>query len=1057
VKNKIGSLMVLLLVAGTFQVLTASVASAADPDHVTESLVICDAGSASGNYIPNPDGQGFICSTLPQSDQDTKDFYSGNAGKGWNEFDLVPFRLTLSAGTAAPSTQTYSLAVVVDGAKTGSGGQRTGFDRITEPSLNLALSDTGCSLDSVDATTPKTPGFNQTDYSLYRVITITQPKNTDCVIDWNGRLSIGSHLYPGSSLHGSFANAAVTNSNQDRSIPVNEIKPQSIEKDLSAVQDAAMNWDITKSPSPATIEFGNICNTGNTELTSNVDVTVTWTKLGSVPSDKVEVTTHVYATNPAHRSITVDVKDEVSSGGTLLYTVNSNGNIVPANTTSQLILSDTRQIDASSVVNGHLTNVATASYFDAIFNEPVPGNTTDTAEADVQVGTTTDTSVDITDTESITGNGLKFKVAALGAGEGAFTNYTAGTATTGPVNWALNDQTDSGSVTFHKTVILLANTGSTTGTLTDTATLTGDTISKSAGPLNISISSTVSGSVTVSKSTTVPVDVPTDFKFDVLNSSQTKVGSITVHFDIGATSGTGSLGGLGLGSYTLHETASGGFTPASDTPFTIALGTCDVTVPIANTFSNATASALKVTDPAGLQDGWEFTLYLDKGTAGPNPVSEDTPVKTVTTSASGLADFGEIKDQGNYYILETEQTGWTSDKGKDCTFTVDYPTDAGKKFDSCVFTNTQLRGHIIVDKVTTPVGSTQSFEFDPSYSTTNFFLKDSDTPNDSGPLLAGTYSVAEVTPLPADWELTSATCDDGSAVNAISLQPGETVTCTFNDRQRGHVTVKKTTDGVVNPDRSIDFTLTGPGLPAGGVTLNTFGDADGVLDGFPSLTPGAIYTVCENPVPAGFTSFWKLDGAIVTPYNPNASDTPPQDLGVRCYKFSVTAGQTVAFVIDNSHPGGEPRTIGYWKNWNQCTGGGQAAVADKNGGADAGFFLVEDLLPQQIGDFDVTLCTQAVKILSKQDQSGKSKANDAAYELAAQLLAAKLNLAAGAETCTAVQTAVAQGQALLANDVSFTGSGDYLGPKVKGALLTLRNQALSLATTLDRYNNGNLC
>ena len=133
------------------------------------------------------------------------------------------------------------------------------------------------------------------------------------------------------------------------------------------------------------------------------------------------------------------------------------------------------------------------------------------------------------------------------------------------------------------------------------------------------------------------------------------------------------------------------------------------------------------------------------------------------------------------------------------------------------------------------------------------------------------------------------------------------------------------------------------------------------------------------------------------------------------------------------------------------------AVADKNGGANTGFFLVEDLLPQQIGDFNVTLCTQAVRILSKQEQSGKSKANDAAFELAAQLLAAKLNLAAGGETCTAVQTAVTKGQAMLANDpINFTGSGDYLGPKVKGATLTLRNQALSLATTLDRYNNGNL-
>ena len=97
-------------------------------------------------------------------------------------------------------------------------------------------------------------------------------------------------------------------------------------------------------------------------------------------------------------------------------------------------------------------------------------------------------------------------------------------------------------------------------------------------------------------------------------------------------------------------------------------------------------------------------------------------------------------------------------------------------------------------------------------------------------------------------------------------------------------------------------------------------------------------------------------------------------------------------------PGGDPRTIGYWKNWNRCTGGNQAATAQKNGGAAAGFFLVEDLLPQRIGDFTVTSCQQAVKLLSKQDQAGKSKSSDAAYELGAQLLAARFNLAAGAET-----------------------------------------------------------
>jgi hypothetical protein len=303
------------------------------------------------------------------------------------------------------------------------------------------------------------------------------------------------------------------------------------------------------------------------------------------------------------------------------------------------------------------------------------------------------------------------------------------------------------------------------------------------------------------------------------------------------------------------------------------------------------------------------------------------------------------------------------------------------------------------------------------------------------------------------WDV-SVSCDDGSLPTAIGLEAGETVTCTFTNTQRGTVTLKKTTNGVVNPARDITFVLTGPSLPAAGISRSTFGDADGVLTfGSTNLVPSQTYRICESPVPAGFTSFWKVDGVIVTPFNPDALLVPPEDLGTRCYEFQVNAGQTRAFIVDNSRPGGDPRTIGYWKNWNRCTSGNQAAVAQKNGGAATGFFLVEDLLPQLVGDFNVTTCQQAVKVLSKQDRNGKSKSSDAAYELAAQLLAARLNLAAGAETCVEAQQAVLNGQTLL-DGVNFTGSGDYLGAKSKDPR---RGQAIILAATLDRYNNGALC
>jgi hypothetical protein len=199
---------------------------------------------------------------------------------------------------------------------------------------------------------------------------------------------------------------------------------------------------------------------------------------------------------------------------------------------------------------------------------------------------------------------------------------------------------------------------------------------------------------------------------------------------------------------------------------------------------------------------------------------------------------------------------------------------------------------------------------------------------------------------------------------------------------------------------------------------------------------------------------------VVTPYNPNASALPnPQDVGNRCITFTPAAGEIAAFTVDNQHPGGDPRTIGYWRNWTACAGGNgnQTQTAAKNGGPDAGWYLMENLLPQLIGDLNVESCSQGVPIVSKQSLDGKQRANDGAYELAAQFLAARLNLAAGAESCTAVQQAVIDAQSLL-DQINFTGVGGYLPSSVKGATLVAQRQlSLSIAKTLDNYNNGNLC
>ena len=81
--------------------------------------------------------------------------------------------------------------------------------------------------------------------------------------------------------------------------------------------------------------------------------------------------------------------------------------------------------------------------------------------------------------------------------------------------------------------------------------------------------------------------------------------------------------------------------------------------------------------------------------------------------------------------------------------------------------------------------------------------------------------------------------------------------------------------------------------------------------------------------------------------------------------------------MENTFPGGAPRTPGYWKNWNRCTGGNQAETADKLnnylGPDEGGVYLLDDLLPQTVGIVDLEACEDAVNILDTRDLRGKKQ------------------------------------------------------------------------------------
>jgi hypothetical protein len=94
-----------------------------------------------------------------------------------------------------------------------------------------------------------------------------------------------------------------------------------------------------------------------------------------------------------------------------------------------------------------------------------------------------------------------------------------------------------------------------------------------------------------------------------------------------------------------------------------------------------------------------------------------------------------------------------------------------------------------------------------------------------------------------------------------------------------------------------------------------------------------------------------------------------------------------------------------------------------------------------------------ISLLQVQDLKSRDRTGDAAHELAAQLLAAQLNLAVGAEYCPAVDQAVQAGQLLLLS-LGFDGSGQTLDLDQPSED---RDLALFLVEQLSQYNAGSLC
>lgn len=643
------------------------------PDRVSFTL----EGCRNDGSITLPDSGGrFVC---PGSA-----YTSGNLGKGWAELDLVPFRVTAKASTAAPGTQTYTIATVVDLEEAG----KPGYDVLSPATLNTSLSDASCQAATVSSSLILAPGIGGISKSLYRTMTVTQDGASTCVYDYYARLALGSHLFPGSSLHanlGLVKNGGVDSGGigaKDVSIPVNEIEPQSIGKDMAASRGSDHTWNVTKQSTPSSVDLGDTCDTEGDFVSASIDETVTWTKSSAIPG-ATTITTNIYATNPSSRPISVTVSDKIYAGTTqttLLDTASFSPVAIPPRTT-QLVGTHTYiWLNATST---SVNDVATATYIDVATGIAVPGSTTASASATIQdTGPVTNATAVIDDTQSITGSGLEFSVDSVTGATGSFTGYTLGNRTTDPILWTSTSQSASGSVVFRKTIYAARGTIEPAGVLTDVATALGSDGFASA-PAEATVDISVDTTARLSIDKTIPAGIITRgsesaaFTFDVVGADDTAA-TKTITLEAGETSGLASVTGLVPAVYTVVERDATNWKAVAPQEVDLRGAICTGSAAFENTPVPAETQVLKVTVPDGFASGW--TMALLRG-------DDTVPLATGVTDDSGIVSFGALDTEGTYRIVEEAQDGWKSDGGTDCEFTIDLPADGGTTF-RCTFTNT---------------------------------------------------------------------------------------------------------------------------------------------------------------------------------------------------------------------------------------------------------------------------------------------------------------------------------------------------------------------------------
>jgi hypothetical protein len=301
--------------------------------------------------------------------------------------------------------------------------------------------------------------------------------------------------------------------------------------------------------------------------------------------------------------------------------------------------------------------------------------------------------------------------------------------------------------------------------------------------------------------------------------------------------------------------------------------------------------------PSG--DAQVFTFTPGGGLSPPGSFQlDDNP----NSGTSNTKTFSNVPPGGGYSVSESPEAHWDLLDAR-CvnqqTGQTSSPSSISVGADEqviCTFTN-QKRGTIVVNKTVNTVNSNPPQDF--HFTTTGFspggFDLDADETNGMPPpsltfvdIVPGSgYGLSEA-PV-TGWDLTGATCSGETSTTSITVSPGETVNCTFMNRERGKIVVQKFVN-TVNPDPAQDFHFTTTGLDTPSFDLDA--DATNPMPRddktFDNLLPGSGYGVDEplQDVPTG----WDRTGATCTG---EASTT----------SITVSPGETVTCTFTNRQRG----------------------------------------------------------------------------------------------------------------------------------------------------------